>query len=125
MLTVKTKIDNSTISGIGLFAVEDIDEGQIVWKNNAGSELMISQSEFDQLSDYMKNIYQHSGYLDKVDKQWKLPLDNARFMNHAPKPNTLQNADGDYVAVKRIWIDEEITCNYHEFDEVLGKSIGE
>ena len=125
MLTVKTKIDHSTISGIGLFAMEDIGEGQIVWKNNSGSELIISQTEFDLLSDYMKNIYQHSGYLDKVDKQWKLPLDNARFMNHAANPNTLQNADGDYVAVKRIWIDEEITCNYHEFDEVLGKQLEE
>jgi uncharacterized protein len=125
MLTVKTKLDHSIISGIGLFAMEDIVEGQIVWKNNAGSELIISQKEYEQLSGYMKSIYQHSGYLDKVDQQWKLPLDNARFMNHASKPNTLQNADGDYVAVKRIWIDEEITCNYHEFDEVIGKSIGE
>lgn len=124
MLTVKTKLDNSPISGIGLFALEDIREGQIIWKNNSGSELIISPSAYNELSDYMQNIYKHSGYLDKIDKQWKLPLDNARFMNHAATPNTLQNADGDYISARNIWIDEELTCNYHEFDEVVGKPIG-
>lgn len=123
MLTVKTNLDNSPISGIGLFAMEDIKKGQIIWKNNAGSELVISKVEFDQLSDYMKNVYQHSGYLDKVDQQWKLPLDNARFMNHATNANTFQNAHGDYEAARNIWIDEEITCNYYEFEEVVGKSL--
>jgi uncharacterized protein len=123
MLTVKTKLDKSKIAGIGLFADQDIDKDQLVWKNNAGTELAKTPEEFAAFSDYLQNIYKHYGYMDKVDKLWKLPLDNSRFMNHSENPNLTQVESGDYHATRKISAGEEITCNYHQFDELIDKPI--
>jgi uncharacterized protein len=123
MLTVKTKLDKSKIAGIGLFTEEAIEKDQLVWKNNAGTELVKTPAEFAAFSDYLKNLYKHYGYMDKVDKTWKLPLDNSRFMNHSDNPNLTQAESGDYIATQKIPAGQELTCNYHQFDELIDKPI--
>lgn len=116
MLLVKHKIAPSKIGGLGLFADEFIKKNTIIWKNNTDSELIISEEQKLGLSDYMQKVFGFHGYFDKKQKVWKLPLDNSRFMNHKNPSNTFVDESGNSVAISDILMDEEITCNYAEFD---------
>lgn len=116
MLLIKHKIAPSKIGGLGLFADEFIKKDTIIWKNNTDSELIITNEQKQNLSDYMKNVFSYHGYFDKKQELWKLPLDNSRFMNHSNPSNTIVDESGNSVAILDIKIDEEITCNYAEFD---------
>lgn len=118
MLTVKHKIGNSFIAGLGLIADEDIPKDFIVWKNFTDSELIITISDYDKMSEYMQDTFQRFGYRDKTTDEWKLPLDNSRFMNHSEEPNLVQDKDGNSVASKNIIKGEELCCNYREFVDV-------
>lgn len=115
MLTIKHKVNNSTIAGLGLFAEENIAEGTLVWKNFTDSELIISDLHYNQLSEYMKLTFTNFGYKDKITNEWKLPLDNSRFMNHSDNPNLKQDAFGNSIAAKNIHHGDEICCNYRDF----------
>jgi hypothetical protein len=46
MLTVKTYLDKSNISGIGLFAGENIKKGTITWKFNPHIDIYFSKKDF-------------------------------------------------------------------------------
>jgi SET domain-containing protein len=116
MLLVKTKLSPSKISGIGLFAEKFIPKLTIVWRNHTDSEMILTESQHDQLSDYMKEIFGFHGYFDKKTREWKLPLDNSRFMNHSDEPNLGQDEVGNNFALRDIHSGEELTCSYKEFD---------
>ena len=49
MLVVKTKIKNSPIHGIGLFAEEFIPKGTLVWKLNKKFDLIYTKKQFNSL----------------------------------------------------------------------------
>jgi SET domain-containing protein len=49
MLLVKTRLDRSQISGIGLYADEFIPKGTIIWRFTPGLDLKLNQ---EQLQDY-------------------------------------------------------------------------
>ncbi len=116
MLLVKTKLAPSKISGIGLFTEEYIPKLTVVWQNHTDSEMIISESQYEQISDYMKEVFGFHGYLDKKTREWKLPLDNSRFMNHHDDPNLGQDENGNNFALRDIQAGEELTCSYKEFD---------
>lgn len=113
MLLVETYIDRSPINGIGLFTKSHIMAGEIVWLNGTDSELILTQEQFDQKSEYLKHLYRHYGY---KSKDWHLPLDNSRFMNHSVRPNLSEDMYGNYVAVIDLPPYTELTCNYSMFD---------
>lgn len=115
MLTIKHSVRPSSIAGLGIFADETIPAGSLVWKNHTDSELILDIAIFETMSDYMKNNFKHYGYLDIETNQWKLPLDNSRFMNHSDHANLSQDEDGNSIANKTIEKNEEITCDYRSF----------
>jgi hypothetical protein len=115
MLTIPHTISTSPIAGLGIFATGLIPKGTLVWKNFTDSEMIISQTTFEGLSDYMKQNFKHYGYFDKLSQEWKLPLDNSRFMNHSDQFNLIQDENGNSIAGRDIQAGEEITCDYRGF----------
>ena len=120
MITVNTEVKPSSIGGLGLFSSQLILKGTLIWKNFTDSELIISPSEFELFSEYMKNVFRVHGYLDKKNNKWKLPLDNSRFFNHSKEPNTYQDEEGNSIALFDIQANEEITVNYGDYDAGAG-----
>lgn len=116
MLTIKHTVKPSQIGGLGLFADENIEKNTLIWQNNTDSEWIISESEKQNISTYMQNVFAFHGYFDKIINKWKLPLDNSRFMNHCFHPNTYMDDNGNSRAAIFIAKDEEITCDYSLFD---------
>jgi SET domain-containing protein len=113
MLTVKTKLDKSNISGIGLFANQTISKGDTVWKIHTISVFKINRDKYDSLSEIEKQFIQEKDYywLDD-DGNYMLPIDDSRFVNHSNNPNITEVDDDCCVASRDININEELTIDY-------------
>jgi hypothetical protein len=113
MLTIKTKLDKSSIAGIGLFADQDILKGEVVWKMNSLSVLKITPNEYNNLSRTEKDFIQEKDYFwADEDGNYMIPIDDSRFINHSCNPNIIDLDDNTCVASKDIKREEELTIDY-------------
>lgn len=111
MLLVKTIIKKSSISGQGCFTEEDIQIGQIIWKEGP-MDMKIHNIEVSE-DFYIKDwIYKYGTYNEKT-QLWEIDGDNARYMNHHKSPNIKFNTRFGY-ALTDIPAGTELTCNYRE-----------
>lgn len=112
MLIVKTKIDKSTIAGIGLFADQDISKGDIVWKMTSISVLKITQEEYNNLSVIEQNFIVEKDYYWLDKNNYMIPIDDSRFINHSVNPNIIDLDDNTCIASQNIKQGEELTIDY-------------
>ena len=110
MLLVKTKIKESKIHGIGLFADEFIPKGTIIFKESLFTKKFTTE-EYEQLPVIQKDFVKHYCYF--LGGIWRCSLDNDRFMNHNDTPNTVEIDDETTVALIDINVGEEILTNYN------------
>lgn len=120
MLTIKTYVEKSNIpnAGLGLFAAEDISEGDIVWF-------------LDPTVDHVFNVDEYNGLIAAVDEEHKdrfdrwsyrrendyvLCADNTKFANHSETPNLGGDSKQIDVALRDIKAGEELTYDYRTFD---------
>ena len=120
MLLVKTKIRESPIHGIGLFADEPIKKGTTIWKFAPGFDLDFSEKDLKNLSGPSKEQFLKYIYMTK-NKGMILCFDDARFLNHSENPNCEDIDPDDFeegftIAKKDIKTGEELTVNYRTFD---------
>lgn len=124
MLTIKTYLAPDQFGGNGLFADEDIAQGQVIWRYNPDYTLYIPVDEYKSMPKQRKDeIYKYVYPVYMPDEKppligVMLNLDNAKYANHADDPNTGHTPDDPDVniALRFIKKGEEITCNYREFD---------
>ena len=74
------------------------------------------KKQFNKLPKILKAWVLHYGYYDKQSEVWIICVDDARFFNHSDNPNTDNITENETVAKRNIKKDEELTCNYFEFD---------
>lgn len=127
MLLVRTHIGPSPIHGLGVFADEDITEGQHVWRFTHGYDLELTIDQFESLPEHVREFVAHYGYLDFHLNHYLLCFDHARFINHSNHPNicTDHTVDphGIDIAVRPIKTGEEITTDYRLFERNSSFSI--
>ena len=116
MLLVKTYLDKSKIEGLGLFATELIPKGTLVWKFVHGFDFTIDKEHLNKFPEIAKSWVSRYGYYNKTEGGYVICIDDARFFNHSENPNTDNTNDVGTIATRDIPKDEEITCNYSEFD---------
>ena len=121
MLLVKTKIGLSKIHGIGLFADEAIGKGTEIWRFTAGLDIKLTEEELRVLPKLAQECVFHYCYHSTVDGSYVLPFDDARFFNHAPRPNVISvdlpdDPEGMEIALRAIQAGEELVCDCREFD---------
>ncbi len=117
MLLVKTYLGKSKIHGLGLFAGEFIPQGKLVWKFAPGFDFIIKDSDLKKFPKAAKDFVLHFGYYEKNKKRHVINPDDARFFNHSKNPNVVDINPTESIARRDIKKDEEITCNYFEFDD--------
>ncbi len=115
MLTVKTKIALSKISGIGLFADEPIPKGTLVWKFERAIDLLLSKEEISRLSAFSQKQFYNYAYLDKKYNKYLLCGDDGRFFNHSLNPNCDERISDQTTTIRDIASGEELTVNYEDF----------
>jgi SET domain-containing protein len=121
MLLIDTVAKQSAIHGLGCFANERVEKGELVWRFHRRIESVIMESALPKLPLATQAYFWHFAYLSTNWRGRCLVLcgDNARYMNHSGAPNLVQNA-----ACRDIEIGEELTVDYFSYDLDAGRKLG-
>ncbi len=128
MYLVKVKVADSKVQGKGVFANQKIKQGEIAWRFTEGHDKSLSLQDYSRLSDEEKEYLGKVAYLSTTSQCYVFPTENdpALYTNHdqinynlsvvvdpiiSPEPHFVANSD--------IEKGEELTNNYHEFDEAI------
>jgi SET domain-containing protein len=122
MLYVKTKVKESTIEWVGLFADEFIPKWTIIWKFTPGFDLKYTQAEIEKLPQAAQEYIERYAWLSKKSGKICFSIDNGKYFNHSNTPNTLSNYyenEEEVItkAIKDIQPGEELTDDYSTFEE--------
>jgi len=109
MLLVKTKIKESLIHGIGLFADEFIPKGTVIFKESFLTK-HFTESEYESFPELQREFIDHYCYF--LGGVWRCSVDNDRFINHSDDPNTIEIDNYTTISSIDINIGDEITTNY-------------
>src|SRR4051812_30774006 len=111
--SAKIYVDESTISGLGVFAAEEIQSGELI------DEVPIILIPDEQISDLTKTklLDYYFAWGDGF-RQAAIALGFGSLYNHSYSPNAryIKNLEGStiqFVAIKKITIHEEILVNYN------------
>ncbi|HEX3756152.1 MAG TPA: SET domain-containing protein [Rhizomicrobium sp.] len=112
MFVVQTYVAPSTIHGSGVFAGEDIEEGQPIWQFAPGLDLVVPFDVIARAPEAFRDYMEMYAYVSpQVAGGMILSCDHAKFINHADEPNTIIQGP---VTLARCAIrkGQEITCDY-------------
>ena len=121
MLKINTYLDRSNLSGVGLFAAEDIQRGRIVWEFNPAVDLVFTAEQWETLLSGVAAPARDTlrRYSYKSNNLLYLCTDNAQFMNHCDETKNVGNnaSDDTMYALRDINAGEELLCDYFEFSD--------
>ncbi len=115
MFLIRTRVGPSAIHGTGVFSVDAVAEGAIIWRFERGIDLVIPHDRVSALPEAFQDHLSIYGYTTPdVPDGLVLSCDHAKFINHSDEPNT---AFQPFVTLARrpIAAGEEITCDYRAF----------
>lgn len=123
-----TKVMQSNIHGLGLFAKCDIPRGTVWWKGEPDKNILLfnkeqyinlRNSETNGIKPMFWKMFTTYSYYSAIFDSLILCLDNARYVNHSSDPNSGPNPDRNpliSIALRDIKEGEEILENYDEYD---------
>lgn len=117
-LQVKTTIKPSSVSGLGLFAVEDIPKDATVFTWNDQVDQEYSKKYTNRLPPEIKKDFTDLASTD--GESWFLAGDGAAYFNHSDDPNVEVDGRGGPSAKRRrkakrdIVAGEELTMDYSD-----------
>ena len=115
-MLVPTELAPSSIHGIGVFALRDINRGEVVWEFHHPFDQQFFGMYIQSLGRHgIAYVMEHAHY-EASSKSWLMSADNARFINHHPKPN-LSHTTRTAWARHDIKKGDELTCQYLQCDD--------
>lgn len=113
MLTVSHKVQPSAIHGLGVFVMEPIPAGTVVWRFDPMYDVEFSEEFVAGLSpEDMETVLHHAEYLPEK-RIFRLGNDADIFMNHSDLPS-LADRGSEMVATRDLDVGDELTCDYSE-----------
>jgi len=116
MIHIAYKIQSSQTHGIGLFAVQDIKSGDLIYTPTPLLDVDITKEEFASLTPDEKREVMYYGYFNKKTNKWHVAFDAIRILNHgtADVSNVTQDEDMVMTAKRNISNGEELLQDYIE-----------
>ncbi len=113
MLIVNHKVQPSEIHGLGVFTLEPIKAGTVVWRFDPMFDVELSEEFVAKLShEDAETVFHHAEYIAEK-RVFRLGNDGDIFMNHCDFPSLRD--DGDVmIAARDMKAGEELTCNYSD-----------
>ena len=121
MLQVATELRPSAIHGIGVFLLEPVRKGQLIWRFDSRIDQVISSHELEGMSQLGQEFLRTYSTFHAALDLWVLCGDNGRHFNHSETPNTasLGVAFGDDVAACDIPAGAELTTDYRTICDAM------
>jgi len=121
MLMVETELRASPIHGIGVFLLEPVRKGQLIWRFDSRIDRVFSNAELDEMPEPLQRYLKTYSTLHKGLNLWVLCGDNGRHFNHSDAPNTrsLGIAFGDDVAALDLEPGTELTSDYRTICDAM------
>lgn len=116
MIYINYKIEKSCIHGIGLFADQDIKQGDYIYSPSPLLDVDITNDEFQSLDSKEQTEVKYYGYFHKKTQKWHVAFDAIRILNHAEgeNANVTQDLDMIMTAKRDIAPGEELFQDYIE-----------
>lgn len=117
MLRIPTRVGPSAIHGLGLFAVDAVPAGTVVWRLDLELDLVLDEIAVAALPPEARAQVDRYAYPDPVRVARVLCADDARFFNHADGANCGDSpTEGPdvTVALRDVAAGEELTWDYRE-----------
>jgi SET domain-containing protein len=114
MMLCETELRPSPIHGTGVFLLEPVQAGQIIWRFDSRIDRIYSEAEMLSLPARMQRFIEtYSTWHDGL-RLWILCGDNGRHFNHSDTPNTISHGIGfgDDVALRDLPAGAELTSDY-------------
>lgn len=114
MLLFDTELRASGIHGIGIFLLEPVKEGEIIWQFDSRVDRVYSDAELREMPLNLQKFLRVYSTLHAESGLWVLCGDNGRHFNHSDSPNTVSQgiAFGDDIAGSDLAIGTELTSDY-------------
>lgn len=125
MLMVETELRPSAIHGTGVFLLEPVKAGQLIWRFDSRIDRIYSDAELADMPARLRDFL--TTYSTKHDELnvWILCGDNGRYFNHSDRPNTrsLGIGFGDDVAGEDMPAGTELTSDYRTICDAMRREM--
>ncbi|MGZ8345575.1 MAG: SET domain-containing protein [Allosphingosinicella sp.] len=114
MLLFDTELRPSPIHGIGVFLLEDVKAGDVIWRFDSRIDTIYSDEEILSLPARTQEFLRTYSTWHEAAGLWVLCGDNGRHFNHSSTPNTVSQgiAFGDDIAAADLPAGTELTSDY-------------
>lgn len=114
MMLVKTELRPSSIHGLGVFLLEPVTKGQIIWRYDSRVDRAYSIEEIESLPEHVQAYLRTYSTWHAETRLYVLCGDNGRYFNHASEPNTVSASVsfGDDTAASDLPVGTELTTDY-------------
>jgi SET domain-containing protein len=127
MMLVDTELRPSGIHGTGVFLLQPVGKGEVVWQFDSRIDRVYSPDEIASLPDHIRRFLDvYSTWHEQVGV-WVLCGDNGRHFNHSDTPNTISDgiAFGRDIAAADLPFGIELTSDYRTIcDNVRQNGVG-
>lgn len=109
-----TELRASGIHGIGVFLLEPVREGDVIWRFDSRIDRVYGDQELEELPLKLRQFLCVYSTLHAESGLWVLCGDNGRHFNHSDMPNTLSQgiAFGEDIAACDLPMGTELTSDY-------------
>lgn len=124
MMMVQTELRPSPIHGLGVFLLEPVRAGGLIWRFDARIDRIYSEAEIESLPAHVQDYLRIYSTFHEATGLYVLCGDNGRFFNHSETPSTVSNAIsfGEDHAARDLAIGEELTSDYRTICDHVRKN---
>ena len=114
MMMVDTVLRPSKIHGIGVFLLEPVAKGTLLWRFDSRIDRVYSEEELASLPGLTRQFLRTYSTWNAAVKLWVLSGDNGRHFNHSTKPTSISDgiAFGCDYAADDLPAGTELTSDY-------------
>jgi len=114
MMMVGTQLKPSAIHGLGVFLLEPVRAGALIWRFDTRVDRIYTDDEINALPEHVQRYLRTYCTWHQGLGLYVLCGDNGRYFNHSDAPTTTSNAVsfGDDHAARDLAIGEELTSDY-------------
>lgn len=114
MMMVETELRPSPIHGLGVFLLEPVAKGDLIWRFDSRVDRVYSREELESLPAHLQKYLLTYSTWHEGSALYILCGDNGRYFNHSETPSTVSNAIsfGEDRAARDLAAGEELTSDY-------------